>query len=203
MAAVVKARRVVDQALEPRKLVVELRAGLRIAVGQIETPDQHAMRPPPRCSGCGCRPCRPAGRAGFRSGPCPSRGSRRRSTTAVRARSRHIPRRGFRRLGNAVSGAFSSCRHATSGASLSSHSSSAGRRERMPLTLKVAILSMVSLRSGFRRIPILSKHSTGSGETRQRDSAGTRYAVFQRASLTVSFFGISFRSLNVSAIRCW
>src|SRR5271165_2486314 len=36
-------------------------------------------------------------------------------------------------IGNAASGAFSSCKQTTSGPSRSNHSSSAGNRERMPL----------------------------------------------------------------------
>ena len=99
---------------------------------------RRCRRPPPRCSGSGRRRDRPAARAGSRSAPRPWRGSRRRSTSAGRARSRRSPPRGSPRW-ETPSSAFSSCRQATSGDSCSSHWSRWGRRERMPLTLKVAI----------------------------------------------------------------
>ena len=111
------------QPLVPGELVVELRPRLRVAVRRVERGDQHAARPPPRCSAPGCRRDRPAARRASAPARRRARGSRRRSRSAARARPRRSRPPRARRAGTAASVAFSSCRQTTSGCAAASQSS--------------------------------------------------------------------------------
>jgi hypothetical protein len=100
MLALEQRRRILDQSLEPRELVLKFRTRLRISA---LLQDRDAI---PRC---------------------------------VAVPDCTVPAALISLIANPEFGALSSCRQTTSGASLISHSSNPGSRERIPLMLKVAI----------------------------------------------------------------
>ena len=81
------------------------------------------------------------------------RGWRRRSSSSARARSRHSRPSASAASGKRSSGAFNSCRQATSGRVSLSQSSRLASRPLMPLTLKVAIFTNVETIQPRRRFP--------------------------------------------------
>ena len=88
-----------DQPLEPAQLVIELRPGRGIAVGQIEAADQQPVDRGLDIAAVQSSSDRRAGRAASRSAPRRGRGWRRRSSSSGRARSRHSPPRAIGAVG--------------------------------------------------------------------------------------------------------
>ncbi len=72
-----------EQPLEPGQLVLELGTGLRVAVGQVQAADQHAVDRRLEVAALLVGRDRRAGRGGSRSAACPWPGWRRRSRSAA------------------------------------------------------------------------------------------------------------------------
>ena len=121
--------------VHPRELVVELRPGPWIAIGQHRGCRSGCRRPRPRCSGFARRPDRREGRGGFRPDRRHGSGSQLRSSClavpdAPNSRAPRSPRRG-----KASSVHFSSCSPTMSGWNSSSQRVSTCSRGLIPLML--------------------------------------------------------------------